>query len=152
MYRDVLYKVGLVLPSSPILPDLRLRLKIYLQIPSQYIFWAYPCPAGNKHRTRQVLPWLTLLLYHIEVDNCLKKAQKVCGLNTFGDVSKLGLVATPMILMHPGDRLKPPGFGQKPQETEADWWLCLLCSRSCAQRGLAPSSGGTYIAALYKYI
>jgi hypothetical protein len=29
---------------------------------------AYLCPAGNKHRTRQVLPWLTLLLYHIEVD------------------------------------------------------------------------------------
>ena len=30
--------------------------------------WAYPCSTGNKHRTRQVLPWLTLLLYHIEVD------------------------------------------------------------------------------------
>jgi hypothetical protein len=43
----------------------------------------------------------------------------VCGLNTFGDVSKLGLVATPVILMHPGDRLKPPGVGQKPRET--DW-------------------------------
>ena len=39
----------------------------------------------------------------------------MCGLNTFGDVSKLGLVATPMILMHPGDRLKPPGVGQKPR-------------------------------------
>ena len=71
----------------------------------------------------------------------------MCGLNTFGDVSKLGLVATPMILMHPGDRLKPPGVGQKPRRRTGDFgWLC---SRSCAQRGLAPSSGGTYIAALY---
>ena len=62
-------------------------------------------------------------------------------------MSKLGLVATPMILMHPGDRLKPPGVGQKPRRWTGDFgWLC---SRSCAQRGLAPSSGGTYIAALY---
>ena len=73
----------------------------------------------------------------------------MCGLNTFGDVSKLGLVATPMILMHPGDRLKPPEVGQKPRRWTGDFgWLC---SRSCAQRGLAPSSGGTYIAALYTH-
>ena len=38
----------------------------------------------------------------------------MCGLNTFGDVSKLGLVATPMILMHPGDRLTAPGVGLVP--------------------------------------
>ena len=74
----------------------------------------------------------------------------MCGLNTFGDVSKLGLVATPMILMHPGDRLKPPEVGQKPRRWTGDFgWLC---SRSCAQRGLAPSSGGTYIAALYTHL
>lgn len=65
-------------------------------------------------------------------------------------MSKLGLVATPMILMHPGDRLKPPGVGQKPWRWTGDFgWLC---SRSCAQGGLAPSSGGTYIAALYMYV